>query len=93
VTGTRNNTLFSHPQESAFKCMGWNTVTKTSSINFTLDYQNSILITSIILLLRWVNKMIEEDETRLVLKKILKIEVGARFNLKLKLSHLDCLLI
>jgi hypothetical protein len=37
--------------------------------------------------------MIEEDETRLVLKKTLKIEVGARFKLKLKLSHLDCLLI
>jgi hypothetical protein len=73
--------------------MGWNTVTITSSINFTLDYQNSILVPSIILLPRWVNKMIEEDETRLVLKKILKIEVGARFNLKLKLSHLDCLLI
>jgi hypothetical protein len=73
--------------------MGWNIVTKTSSINFTLDYQNSILIPSIILLLRWVNKMIEEDETRLVLKKILKIEVGARFKLKLKPSHLDCLLI
>jgi hypothetical protein len=73
--------------------MGWNTVTKTSFINFTLDYQNSILIPSIILLLRWVNKMIEEDETRLVLKKILKIEVGARFKLKLKPSHLDCLLI
>jgi hypothetical protein len=52
----RNNTLFSHPQESAFKRMGWNTVTKTSSINFILDYQNSILISSIILLLRWVNK-------------------------------------
>jgi predicted HicB family RNase H-like nuclease len=29
--------------------------------------------------------MIEEDETRLVLKKILKIEAGARFKLKLKL--------
>jgi hypothetical protein len=73
--------------------MGWNTVTITSSINFTLDYQNSILVPSIILLPRWVNKMIEEDETRLVLKKILKIEVGARFKLKLKLLLLDCLLI
>jgi hypothetical protein len=59
----------------------------------SLDYQNSILIPSIILLPRWVNKMIEEDETRLVLKKILKIEVGARFKLKLKLLLLDCLLI
>jgi hypothetical protein len=73
--------------------MGWNTLTNTSFINFTLDYQNSILIPSIILLPRWVNKMIEEDETILVLKKILKIEVGARFKLKLKLLLLDCLLI
>jgi hypothetical protein len=73
--------------------MGWNTLKNTSSINFSRDYKNSILIPSIILLLRWVNKMKEEDETRLVLKKILKIEVGARFKLKLKLLLLDCLLI
>jgi hypothetical protein len=37
--------------------------------------------------------MIEEDETRLALKKILRIEAGARFKLKLKLLLLDCLLI
>jgi hypothetical protein len=73
--------------------MGWNTLKNTSSINFSRDYKNSILIPSIILLLRWVNKMKEEDETRLVLKKILKIEVGARFKLNPKLLHLDCLLI